>query len=183
MCERIFDRDICEIFTAATAKWAATCREKQSSNSGAIIGRTKTLMDGSVFTIDGNKFGARSASRNLHNRAGRNQRFFIGQCKSATCFKCRQRDRQAGKSDHTVHHDIGFESEARHCIGTTSNFDAGEFDSNESGCVGITNRNNSGSITSGLFDDHFRLATRSPNCGEFKVFRFGVDDLERLRTY
>jgi hypothetical protein len=77
MCERIFDRDICEIFSAATPERAATRRKKQSSNSISIIGRTKTLVNGSVFTIDGDNFGTRYRTQGLDYWTSSDERFFV----------------------------------------------------------------------------------------------------------
>jgi hypothetical protein len=182
MGEGVFNRDICEIVSGSAAEWSTARGKQQSSNAVLVVGGTKTLMNCTMFAVNRDEFGARRTARHLHHWASGNERFFVGECETSTGLERCQSYRQTGKPDDTVHHNIGLEREARHCVASRPNLNTWEFGRNRSGSFGVANRYHRGAIATGLFDDHFRLATCGADGAEFETVCFCFDDLKRLCT-
>jgi len=130
MSERLLDGHPLEIAAAPTSKGPPARREHDLVHpigghhpGGDVIG-SETLMHRTMFTVDGDQVACGGFPHPPHHRPRGDQRLLVGEAQAFIGLEGRERDRESGKADHPVDHDVGGRCRARHRLRTDEKIDA-----------------------------------------------------------
>jgi hypothetical protein len=108
MGQGVVNRHIGQAGRGATPEWPATGRQHHPRHLAlGIDRRTQALVHSAVLAVDRHELGARRRSQRLHHGPGSDQALFVRQRQSLAATQGGNRDRQAGKADDGVDHDVG----------------------------------------------------------------------------
>ncbi len=119
MRQCVVDGDRCELGAAPPTERATAGGEDETLDPvgppgvGEGLVRAQALVQRTVLGVDRNDLGSRGTPGLLHDRAGGDERFLVGERQAPSRFECGQGDREPGETDDGVDHGLG----AAGCIG------------------------------------------------------------------